>query len=136
MPTAPSTEAVAERKTEAVRKSKAALRAFLRIMEAWKVQDEQARILLGSPSRTTFHSYRSGKVPALGPDVLERISYVLGIYKDLQVLIPHPESADAWIKKPNRQFNGQTALDRMLGGKVADLYEVRRYLDAARGSDL
>ena len=136
MATAAVTEAVAERKAAAVRKSKVALRAFLRIMDAWHVPDDQARVLLGNPSRTTFHNYRTGKVPALGSDVLERISYILGIYKDLQVLIPHPESADAWIKKPNRQWGGRTALARMLGGKVADLYEVRRYLDAARGSDL
>jgi hypothetical protein len=136
MAVATLTETVPERRADAVRRSKAALRAFMRIMEAWQVPDDQARVLLGSPSRTTFHNYRTGRVPALGPDVLERISYILGIYKDLQVLIPHPESADAWVKKPNRRFNGQTALGRMLGGKVADLYEVRRYLDAARGSDL
>jgi hypothetical protein len=131
-----ASEAVPERKADAVKKSTAAVRAFLRIMDAWKVQDDQARVLLGSPSRTTFHNWKCGRVPALGPDVLERISYILGIYKDLQVLIPHPESADAWVRKPNRQFCGRAALERMLGGKVADLYEVRRYLDAARGSDL
>jgi hypothetical protein len=30
-------------------------------------------------------------------------------------------------------FGGRSALDRMAAGRVADLYEVRKYLDAQRG---
>ena len=30
-------------------------------------------------------------------------------------------------------FGGRTALERMLGGQVADLFVVRQYLDAQRG---
>ena len=53
----------------------------------------------------------------------------------LQVLLPKPEAADGWIKKPNTAplFGGKSALDRMLSGQVADLYVVRQYLDAQRG---
>ena len=68
-------------------------------------------------------------------DTLERLSYVLGIYKALQVLLPSPEAADAWVRKPNAAplFGGKPALARMLSGNVADLYVVRQYLDAQRG---
>ena len=67
--------------------------------------------------------------------MLERISYVLGIYKALQVLFPDPTRADAWLRKPNAAlpFGGGSALDRMLSGNVADLFVVRSYLDAPRG---
>ena len=43
--------------------------------------------------------------------------------------------ADEWLRKPNSAplFGGHSALDRMLGGQVADLYVVRQYLDAQRG---
>jgi hypothetical protein len=43
--------------------------------------------------------------------------------------------ADAWVKKPNsaRGFGGKSALERMLAGRVLDLADVRRYLDAQRG---
>jgi hypothetical protein len=63
------------------------------------------------------------------------LSYLLGIYKALQVLLPATAAADAWIKKPNDAplFAGQSALARMLGGNVADLIAVRQYLDARRG---
>ena len=45
------------------------------------------------------------------------------------------ERADEWLRRPNSAplFGGQSALQRMLGGQVADLYVVRQYLDAQRG---
>ncbi len=72
---------------------------------------------------------------ALSPDALERLSYVFGIYKALRILLPTAGAADAWIAKPNAGplFGGGSALDRLRGGKVADLFLVRQYLDAQRG---
>jgi len=68
-------------------------------------------------------------------DTLERLSYLLGIYKALQLLLPATEAADEWIRRPNAEplFGGRSALERMLSGNVADLYLVRQYLDAQRG---
>jgi len=114
-------------------RSEVASRAFFRIMTLWGVEDRQAMILLGSPSRATFYNWKRGKVPELGHDVIERISYILGVYKALQILFPDPSLSDAWVQKPNRTFAGKSALDRMLGGNVSDLLEVRRYLDFVRG---
>jgi hypothetical protein len=111
----------------------AAKRAFFRIMDAWGVSDGQARVLLGSPSRSTFYTYKRGAGGDLSHDALERVSYVLGIYKDLQLLFPNPAQADAWMAKPNRHFGGRSALEHALGGRVVDLADVRRYLDAVRG---
>ncbi len=73
--------------------------------------------------------------PRLPQDTLERLSYILGIYKALQILLPNPRAADEWVRKINQapQFGGRSALERMLSGQVADLYIVRQYLDAERG---
>ena len=51
------------------------------------------------------------------------------------VRLPLPERADAWLRQPNTAplFGGGSALQRMLGGQVADLFVVRQYLDAQRG---
>src|SRR5829696_2164032 len=113
----------------------AAFRAFFRIAEAWKLSNGAARTLLGAPPESTFYKWKAGDVGSVSRDVLERISYVLGIYKDLQILLPDPEAADAWVRRPNAgaPFGGRAALDRMLSGNVADLYRVREYLDAQRG---
>ena len=112
-----------------------ALRAFFNIATAWGLSTAQQRILLGNPPASTFFKWKKAQRGALSRDVLERISYLLGIYKDLQILLPVPERADQWITSPNTAplFGGQSALERMLGGNVGDLYAVRQYLDAQRG---
>jgi len=114
----------------------AAKKAFFRIMQAWGASDADARVLLGAPSRSTFYNYKRGEGGALSADTLERISYVLGIYKALKLLFPNPQQADAWIRKRNAAFGGRSAMDHALGGKVIDLARVRAYLDAVRGHGL
>ena len=112
-----------------------ALRAFFNITRLWGLGAEQERLLLGNPGRSTFFRWKRDLDGALSQDTLERISYLLGIWKALQIRFPEPAQADAWVKRPNDAplFAGQSALQRMLGGQVADLYVVRQYLDAQRG---
>lgn len=109
-----------------------AMEAFLRLADTWQLSTDDQIKLLGSPGRSTFFKWKKegGTLPR---DTMERISYLLGIYKALQILLPNPSSADRWIKKPNQYFNNQSALDVMLGGQVVDIYKVRQYLDAQRG---
>ena len=117
----------------AERTSTVAKRGFFRIAALWDMTADQMRIILGDPSRSTFYNWKKGEGGLLPRDTLERISYVLGIYKGLQVLFPDPHQADAWIGKPNDAFGGRSALDRMLAGNVADLQAVRSYVDYVRG---
>ena len=111
------------------------MRAFFRIADAWKLSADEARCLLGDPPRSTYFLWKRAGDGQLSRDTLERVSYVLGIYKALQILLPRQEAADGWVRKPNTAslFGNQPALERMLSGNVADLYVVRQYLDAQRG---
>jgi antitoxin Xre/MbcA/ParS-like protein len=111
------------------------LRAFVNIAEAWGLTIADQLKLLGIASRSTFFKWRREHAPRLPRDTLERLSYLLGIYKSLQILLPDARAADEWIRKPNNAplFGGRSALERMLSGQVADLYVVRQYLDAERG---
>ncbi|MBA4111201.1 MAG: hypothetical protein C0487_16595 [Leptothrix sp. (in: Bacteria)] len=113
----------------------AGLRAFARIAEAWGLNTEEQLRLLGEPARSTFFAWRKSPDTARVPrDTLERLSNLLGIYKSLQILLPDPQAADAWVRQPNSAelFGGRSALDRMLAGNVSDLNLVRRYLDSVR----
>ena len=112
-----------------------ALRAFFQLAEQWKLRITDQRKLLGDPPESTFYKWKRQQDGTLGRDTLERISYLLGIYKALQILFPDPAQADAWLHKPNQSalFGGHSAIERMLSGNVADLYVVRQYLDAQRG---
>ena len=113
--------------------STTALKTFFNISQEWGLSAQQEKILLGQPAHTTFYNWRKGKGPVISMDTLERISYILGIYKALRLLFPTKEQAASWPKRHNQYFNGETALDVMLRGSVMSLAEVRRYLDAARG---
>jgi hypothetical protein len=116
--------------------SAAGLRAFFNISRDWALSEQEQLILLGQPSRSTYYKWKSAPETAdVKRDTLERLSYVLGVYKALQILLPDLAAADAWVKKPNTAplLGGKSALDRMLGGNVGDLLAVRQYLDAQRG---
>ncbi len=112
------------------------LRAFFNIAQAWGLSTDEQMVLLGAPGRSTFFKWKAAPQSAdLKRDTLERLSYIMGIYKALQILLPDAGAADAWVKKPNSAllFGGKSALDRMLGGNIGDLLVVRQYLDAQRG---
>ena len=115
--------------------ARAALRTFYNIAEAWQLNVDEQMTLLGLSSRSTYFKWKREGPGRLPRDAVERLSYIFGIWKALQILLPEPEAADDWIRRPNSAapFRGSTALDRMLSGHVADLYEVRRYLDGERG---
>lgn len=127
--------AAARPRDEEGRVVRAGLSAFFTIVAAWGLKDEEKRVLLGRPSKATFYRWKAGATGHPSADTLERISYILGIYRALQILFRDAKLADDWVRRPNLAFpfGGRSALDRMLSGHVADLFVVRRYLDAERG---
>ena len=76
-----------------------ALRAFFRIAELWQLSIAEQMILLGVTARSTFFKWKKNADVELPRDTLERISYLLGIYKALQILLPDPHAADAWVRR-------------------------------------
>ena len=118
-----------------------AFKTVLNIADKWRLKATELRVLLGDMPKATFSRFKSDVARhksklsgSLNRDTMERISYLLGIYKALHVLLPS-ENADGWIRRENNDplFNGQTALNRMMAGNVYDLAVVRQYLDAERG---
>jgi uncharacterized protein (DUF2384 family) len=105
---------------------------FFDLAEIWDLNTDQQMKLLGSPARSTYFRWRKdgGEVST---DVLERISHLGSIYKALMILLDTPESAVKWLRKPNRYFDGATALDILLNGTLTDIIKVRHYVDAQRG---
>lgn len=108
------------------------LDTFFKIADLWSLSIEQQIVLLGSPARSTFYKWKK-EGGLLSSDTEERISHLVSIYKALQIVVPDIKAADAWIHKPNRYFDGRSALSVMLDGKMTDIYSVRIYLDAQRG---
>ncbi|MEG9438416.1 hypothetical protein JAO29_19910 [Edaphobacter sp. HDX4] len=61
-----------------------------------------------------------------------RISYVMGIYKALNILLPD-HVADTWITKPNRDplFGDQSPLSYIFKTGLFGLEQTKSLLDAA-----
>ncbi|MEJ6657084.1 MAG: MbcA/ParS/Xre antitoxin family protein [Pseudomonas sp.] len=110
-----------------------AMKVFFNITRSWGLKAQEEKVLLGEPANSTFYKWRNGEGPALSRDTLERVSYVMGIYKALRLLFPTEEQANAWPRKPSRDFGNESALNVMLKGSVTNLSDVRRYLDGMRG---
>lgn len=112
-----------------------ALRAFFGLAKAWTLSEQEQMKLLGLASRSTLHSWKAGRVTKVSRDTIERVSYLLGIFKAINILLPDQTRADAWMRVSNKAplFGGRSALDRMTSGNIGDLYVVRQYLDAQRG---
>ncbi|MES0071812.1 antitoxin Xre/MbcA/ParS toxin-binding domain-containing protein [Mesorhizobium sp. M0058] len=105
---------------------------FFKLADIWELNTDQQIKLLGSPSRSTYFRWRKygGDVSA---DTLERISHLGSIYKALRIVMDSEETAVGWIRRPNRYFEGASALDVIMTGNLSDIIRVRHYVDAQRG---
>jgi len=116
------------------RLSPAALRGFFAIMGRWQVRDDLGRQVLGGVSNGTFYEMKRDAARVCSADELTRISYLIGIFKALNVL--HGEElADAWMHRPNsnRLFAGMAPIEYVARGGIPALDQLRRLLDARRG---
>ena len=123
------------RPKERARLSRSAVRAFFNIAERWKLKDADARALLGGVSNGVYYAWKKQPTArALDEDTIRRISYLVGIFKALNIVYG-ARLADAWISLPNanRIFAGATPLRYMIAGGLPAFQTVRRLLDARRG---
>jgi hypothetical protein len=116
--------------------SSSLLPAIFTIFSQWNLTGAQQMTLLGLSNEKTLYNWKNQPEKAkLTRDLLERTSYILGIYKSLYILLPDQTLADQWLSTPNDNplFNGTAPLSRLLAGQVVDLALVRNFLDAERG---
>ncbi len=122
-------------RAERERLSPSALKAFFNLVARWSIRDEDARALLGGLSNGPYYKWRKDPARTLDVDTLTRVSYLVGIFKALNILFGE-KLADEWVRLPNANplFAGRTPLAYMMAGGVPALQTVRRLLDARRGA--
>lgn len=109
------------------------LPAIFNIFALWHLSGHEQMILLGLSNEKTFYNWKKQPEKAkLTRDFLERASYILGIYKTLQILFPDEGCSDQWLHtlNDNPLFDGSAPMEKMLGGFVVDLAAVRQFLDS------
>lgn len=112
-----------------------AWKSLKNLVEKFSLTPLEARILMGDLPKATYYAGINQYKGKLNRDQLDRISYLLGIYKALRLLFDDSSQAMSWIVRNNAlpPFNGLTPKEYMLEGSIVRLSEVRRFLDFWRG---
>lgn len=115
-----------------------ALAAFLRVSTAWSLDEAQERMLLAQPSAETLRDWKLNRAGALSLDQVERISYVLQIFRLLQASPAASDGVNAqtppveWLRAPRNEpiFGGRRPLDVMCLEDIRGLRQVAQFLQA------
>ena len=112
-----------------------AWKSLKNLIEKFDFKPKQAMTLMGDMPKATYYAGIGHHQGKLSRDQLDRISYLLGIYKALRILFDDSQQAVSWINRKNTlpPFNGMTPKEYMLDGSMVRLSEVRRFLDFWRG---
>jgi uncharacterized protein (DUF2384 family) len=116
------------------RLSGAAIEAFFRIVEIWEVKNQDAMNLLGGVSSGRYYELKKSRKGLLTQDELTRVSYLIGIFKALNILFSR-KLANQWVSRPNSNpmFGDGAPLQVLIRGGVPGMLGVRRLLDSRRG---
>lgn len=112
----------------------AAVKAVLRLIEAWGGSNAEGAALLGV-SESTWDRIKAGRWEgALSQDQLTRASALIGVFKGLHLLFADA-MADRWPRLPNRAplFDRKSPVEAMIDGGIPRMLETRQYVDALRG---
>ncbi len=140
-----SDELIAERRIEAFREKiesglqwmadskrfrRVACHAYTGLCGVWEIPENDAATLLGiTPTR--YRKWVANDGEPMDVQVLEKISCLLGIYKDLGTLYSgHLDRTARWFKYPNPQLDGQAPYDVLAGAEPPTFHTVRRFVAA------
>ena len=116
------------------RLSGAAVKAVLRLVDAWGASNAEGAALLGV-SESTWDRMKAGSWEGtLGQDQLTRASVLIGLFKGLHLLFAN-DLADRWPKLENKApvFDRRSPVQAMIEGGIPRMLETRQYIDALRG---
>lgn len=98
----------------------------------WYLSDPDAAALLDIPLKD-YQSWKMGNADSMSADNLEKISYLLGIFKTLFTWYSgHEERVKAWLTRKNDRdvFTGRTPFEVLSGSDVDVFRMVRQQLSA------
>lgn len=82
-----------------------------------------------------LEGYSTGGEQTLEDDLLRRISLFVRIWLGLNCLFQSEDDVIRWLRSPNDAFDGESPLQRMVGGVDADLVSVLGEVSAAEKFD-
>ncbi|MDP1603207.1 MAG: DUF2384 domain-containing protein [Legionella sp.] len=112
-----------------------AWKSLKNLVERFHFDKNEAMRLMGDMATSSYYKGINKLEGNLSRDEKERISLLLGIYKNLRILFVDSLQAMSWIDRENSlpPFNGLTPRNYIMEGSLLRLAEVRRFLDFWRG---
>lgn len=110
-----------------------AARVYTRLAEAWGLSDSMTANLI-LIRECDVRAWQSGDPAGLDADELEKISCLLGIYRNLATLYSgHMDRVDHWLLRDNRGplFEGKAPFDLLSGASANVYHSVRREVAGA-----
>ncbi|WP_028880913.1 hypothetical protein [Terasakiella pusilla] len=123
-----------EQKKDRIRMTPKALKAFIKLMNVWKVETVDRQRLIGDVPNFDFENYiqeADTPIEPLPKEQIELIFSLLNIAKYLRTLFSKPV-ADDWINRLNcgPLLVGKTALEYMCENGPTGIREIQRELAA------
>ena len=109
---------------------------LMKLFDHWNLSTEErlASLGLATDNLSALTRYKNGAAISSSRDSLDRAGNLLAIHKDLRLLFPkNRDLAYAWMKTPNKRFEGKTPVQIINDMGFTGLLYVRSYLDRARG---
>ena len=114
--------------------SRAALaRVVTRLFNYWSLDQAEQLELLGLCARSTerLRRFHRGAAVRISRDTLDRIGWLLSIYKTLYVLYPYNERLRReWMKHRNLAFENHTPLEVIRDGGLIEIARIARHLQS------
>ncbi|WP_454597797.1 antitoxin Xre-like helix-turn-helix domain-containing protein [Qipengyuania sp. SM2507] len=112
----------------------AAVKAVLRLVDAWDGSNAEGAALLGVSESTWDRMKAETWDGTLSQDQLTRASALIGLFKGLHLLFAD-DMADRWPKLANTApvFDRLSPVQAMIAGGIPRMLETRQYIDALRG---
>jgi len=110
---------------EAVEMAQAGLKAFTQVADRWDLTVDEQRVILGNLPKTSYYGLLKGNARSVNRDLLERLSLLMGIWANLEILIPDAQASASWMKRPHpgHRFAGHAPLTWIMQGTVAALVD-------------
>ena len=106
--------------------------AIRRIAENWELTEDETAGLLGTDVSTMRELLDTRGGEELSDEILKRIGTVIAIWENVVSLFGTGQIGQGWMTRPNADFGNVAPIRRMTSGSLADLAEIREYLDSAR----
>jgi hypothetical protein len=118
----------------------ATIRSFFKLAAAWGLNEREQIQLLDDVGRSTLYGWRRVPPDRVSPDLMRRLSYLLGIHALLRQLFPATPMTQmaARLRRPHPVWftGGRSLLAFMLDGGAVAMHQVRSYLVSENGSEV